>query len=288
VANEEGWVEQLSHSLGCRITNYAVGGYGPDQAYLRFRKAPDRSPVVLLGIDPNSIMDILTQYDGFVGPELEPFLLKGRFILEPSGHLKWIPRPRLDLNGFIAMHRNPASVLPHSYFLPDTGDGPVTYRFPYTMTLARVALMPRLRNVLLRRSEWSSLYQAEDPSGGLQLMIAISDAFVEFAKAQGKRPLIVLLPVAGSFRERANYGEFEYAPLIAALRAKNIDVFDPGAAMVAALDGRSACDLFTRQHTGMAWISSPLPCGGHYSALANTILARLVGTEIRHLNLLKP
>jgi hypothetical protein len=119
-------------------------------------------------------------------------------------------------------------------------------------------------------------------------MIAISDAFVEFAKAQGKRPLIVLLPVAGSFRERANYGEFEYAPLVAALRAKNIDVFDPGAAMVAALDGRSACDLFTRQHTGMAWISSPLPCGGHYSALANTILARLVGAEIRRLNLLKP
>lgn len=287
VANDEGWVEQLSHSLGCRVTNYAVGGYGPDQAYLRFRKAPDDSPMVLLGIDPNSIMDIVNQYDGFVGPELEPFLLKGRFVLEPSDHLRWIPRPRLDVNGFVAMHRNPTPVLPHSYFLPDTSDGPVTYRFPYTTTLARVALMPRLHDVLLRRAEWSSLYHAEHPSGGLQLMIAISEVFVEFARAQGKRPLIVMLPVAGSFREQANHNEFEYAPLVAALRAKHIDVFDPGTAMVAALGGRSACELFTQQHAGTAWFSSPLPCGGHYSSLANTILARLVGAEIRRLNFLK-
>src|SRR5216684_2372670 len=32
VATAEGWIEQLSHLLGCRVANYAVGGYGTDQA----------------------------------------------------------------------------------------------------------------------------------------------------------------------------------------------------------------------------------------------------------------
>ena len=287
VANDEGWIERLSHSLGCRVINYAVGGYGTDQAYLRFRQVLDDSPMVLLGIDPNSIMDIVNQYDGFLSPELEPFSLKGRFVLKPFDHLRWLPRPRLDANGFIAMHRDPAYVLPHSYFLPDTRDGPITFRFPYTATLARVALMPRLHDILLRRAEWSSLYHAEHPSGALQLMIAISEAFVELANARGKRPLIVMLPVAGSFREQANHHEFEYAPLVAALRAKHIEVFDPGTAMIANLEGRSACELFTHPHAGMAWLTSPLACGGHYSSLGNTILAQLVGAEIRRLNFLR-
>ena len=287
VPNDEGWVEQLSHALGCRVNNYAVGGYGPDQAFLRFQQGLDDSPMVLLGLDPNGIMDVVLQYDGFVTGELEPFSLKGRFLLEPSGRLKWLPPPRLDANGFVAMHRNPEHVLPHSYFLPDTRDGPVTFRFPYAVTLARVALMPRLHDALLRRSEWSSLYHPDHPSGALQLMIAISEAFVELAKARGKHALIVMLPVAGSFREQANHGEFEYAPLVAALRTKHIQVFDPGNAIIAALEGRSPCELFTHQQAGMAWLASPLPCGRHYSSLANTILARLVGAEIRRLNFLR-
>jgi hypothetical protein len=286
VAAADGWVEQLSHLLGCRVTNYAVGNYGTDQAYLRFRQVYDESPMVLLGIDPNSIMDNINQYDGLLGSPLEPYALKGRFLVEPLDRLEWVPRPQLDANGFVAMHRNPESVLPHSYFLPDTRDGPVTLRFPYTVTLARIALMPRLHNILARRAEWSSLYLADHPAGTLQLMVAISEAFVELANARGKRALIIMLPVAGSFREQANYGEFEYAPLVAALRAKRIEIFDPGAAMVTALGGRSACELFTRAHAEMAWLTSPVPCGGHYSGFGNTILAQLVAAELRRRNFL--
>src|SRR5580704_5995225 len=34
----DGWIEQLSRRIGCRVANYGVSGYGTDQAYLRFRK----------------------------------------------------------------------------------------------------------------------------------------------------------------------------------------------------------------------------------------------------------
>jgi hypothetical protein len=284
VANDEGWVEQLSHLLGCRVANYAVGGYGTDQAYLRFRQVQDTAPIALLGINPNNVMDNVEQYDAFLGSALEPIVLKGRFLFDSSGHLTWLPPPRLDRDGFIAMNRNPAETLPHSYFLPDTPDGPITLSFPYTLTLARVALMTRLHNILVRKAEWSSMYAADHPSGALRLMAAICEAFAELAKARGERPLIIMLPLAHSFREQANYGQFEYAPLVAVLRAKGIDVFDPGTAMIDNLASRSACEYFGHAHPATALLTSPVPCGGHYSTVGNTTMARLVAAELRRRN----
>jgi hypothetical protein len=284
VANDKGWIEQLSHLLGCRVTNYAVGNYGTDQAYLRFRQVHDASPIALLGINPNNVEDNINQYDGLLGSALEPTALKGRFLLDSAGQLKWLPRPRQDREGFIAMNRNPAQTLPHSYFLPDTPDGPVILRFPYTLTLARVALMTRLHNILMRRAAWSSLYSTDHPSGALRLMTAICQAFADLAKARGQRPLIVMLPLSHSFREKANYGEFEYAPLVAALQAKGIEVFDPGQAMIDDLAGRSACEFYTNAHSGFALLTSPVPCGGHYSAAGNTTMAKLVAAELRRRN----
>jgi hypothetical protein len=281
VANDEGWVEQLSHLLGCRIANYAVGGYGTDQAYLRFRRVRDASPIVLLGINPNNVMDNINQYDGLLGAPLEPLALKGRFLVNSSDHLVWVPRPHLDSDGFIAMNENPAATLPHSYFLPDTPDGPITLRFPYTVTLSRVALMRRLHNLLTRRTEWSDLYVPDDPSGALRLMTAICKAFAELAKAQGQTLLVVMLPLADSFREKLNYGAFEDTSLVAALSAKGIAVFDPGPAMIEGLAGRSACEFYSHPHPEAAWLASPTPCSGHYSVAGNTTIARLVAGELR-------
>jgi hypothetical protein len=288
VANDEGWVEQLSHLLGCRVTNYAVGGYGTDQAYLRFRQVDEASPIVLLGINPNNVMDNINQYDGLLGSALEPTALKGRFLYDSSSHLTWLPRPRLDGDGFVALNRNPAAWLPHSYFLPDTPDGPVTLGFPYTVTLVRVALMTRLHNILTGRTDWSSLYVADHPSGALRLMADICKAFAQLAESRGQRPLIIMLPLAHSFRERANHGEFEYAPLVASLRAKGLEVFDPGAAMIESLGGGSVCEFYTHPHPEVAWLAAPVPCGGHYSYAGNTTLARLIANELRNRRFIQP
>lgn len=119
-------------------------------------------------------------------------------------------------------------------------------------------------------------------------MAAICEAFAETAKARGARPLVVMLPLAASFREKANHGAFEYAPLVAALQAKGIEVFDPGTAMVDRLAGRSACEFYTHPHPAMAWLMSPTPCGGHYSTAGNTMMAQLVAAELRRRNFVSP
>ena len=101
----DGWVEALSRNLGCRVANYGVSGYGTDQAYLRFRRnTRDEAPIVLLGIFPENVMRNVNQYRAFLGFSLHPYWLKGRFALDGSGHLDWIPRPRIDAADFIRLH----------------------------------------------------------------------------------------------------------------------------------------------------------------------------------------
>ena len=174
--------------------------------------------------------------------------------------------------------RDPANLLPHEYLLPDTPDGPVTLRFPYTLTVARVALMPRLRVRFTGRPSWADFYRAGHRSGGLALTAAIVEAFVREAEHRGKRALIVVLPGASSFRARAEFGQPEYAPLIAALAAKNIDVFDPSPALLTAVGQRSYCELYT---------DVPAGCAGHFSIEGGRIVADVIMAELRQRGLVK-
>jgi hypothetical protein len=268
----DGWVEQLSRKLGCRVANYAVEMYGTDQSYVRLQRIrQDEAPVTLLGIFPENIMLNVNQYRGFLGYSPSPTGLKGRFVLDGEGRLQWIHRPRIDEKGFLDFLRDPASLLPHEYLLPDTPDGPVTLRFPYTATLARFALMPRLRVRITGRPSWADFYRADHPSGALALTAALVEAFVRESEHRGKRALIVMLPGASSFRARAEFGQPEYAPLIAALTARKIEVFDPTGALLSALGQRSHCELYI----------VPADCNGHFGIEGSRIVADVVMAELR-------
>jgi hypothetical protein len=268
----DGWVEQLAQQLRCRIANYGVPGYGTDQAYIRFiRKIADEARLVLLGIYPEDVMRNVNQYRGFIGYDLSPSLLKGRFVLDHAGHLDWVHRPQVDADSFVTLHREPAKVVPHDYLLPDTRDGPITPSFPSTVTLARIAFSSRMQARLSGRT-WSDYFLMPDhPSGALVLTAAISEAFAREAERRGKRALVVILPAASSFRTRAALGIPEYSPLIAALATRRVEVFDPAPALLAALEQRSYCELY----------SNPAECRGHFSSAGSTIVAQVVASELR-------
>jgi hypothetical protein len=274
----DGWVEQLSRKLGCRVANYGVSGYGTDQAYVRFvNLTQDEAPVTLFGISPENIMQNVNQFRGFLGYGPSPIGLKGRFVLDPGGRLEWIHRPRIDQKGFADFLREPAKLLPHEYLLPDSPDGPVTLRFPYTLTVARVALMPRLRVRFTGQPSWADFYKADHPSGAFALTVAIVEAFVREAERRSKRPFVVMLPAGSNFRTRAKFGEPEYLPLIKALAAKNIDVFDPSSALLSALGQRSYCELYT----------VPADCNGHFGIEGSGIVADVLMAELHHRGLVK-
>lgn len=269
---QQGWIEQLSRLLGCRVANYGVSGYGTDQALVRFRRlTSDSAPVVMLGIFPENIMRNVNQYRAFFGYASAPHWLKGRFVLDTTGALSWVARPPIDFDGFVALHRDPASIVPREYFLPGTRDGPVAVRFPYTLSLARLALMPRVWTRLTSRPTWSDFYDAGHPSGGLPLTVAIVEAFAREAEARGRHPLVVILPPSSSFRAQAKFGAFEYAPLVEALSARRIDVLDPAPALLSALGTESPCTLY----------AFPGECLGHFGVAGGARLATVVAADLK-------
>jgi hypothetical protein len=153
----------------------------------------------------------------------------------------------------------------------------VTLRFPYLLTLARLALMPRVRARIAGYPSWNDFYRADHPSGALPLTAAIAEAFVREAERRGKRALVVMLPGASSFRARAKFGEPEYTSLLNVLTSRHVDVFDPGTALLAALGQRSYCELYVM----------PADCSGHYGVFGSGLVADVMSTELRRRGVVK-
>jgi hypothetical protein len=277
VALRDGWIEQLSRLIGCRVSNYGVSGYGTDQALIRFRRATDRPPIVLLGIFPENLVRNVVDYRAFMGFAPHPVWLKGRFRLDPAGTLRWQPRPKLDLAGFITLHRDPREILPDGYALPDTRDGPVSLRFPYTLTALKLLVSPRVLTRLTGRTSWADFFAHDHPSGALPLTVAIAESFAREARARGQSPLVIMLPGASSFRAQAKFGAFEYRPLVEAATARGVEVFDTGPSLLAALGSRSYCDLY----------GVPADCIGHYGSTGSAIVAQVVAAELRRRDWIK-
>lgn len=50
VNDEEAWTNLLTKSLGCKVDNFGVPGYGLDQAFIRYLNLSPKSDIVILGI----------------------------------------------------------------------------------------------------------------------------------------------------------------------------------------------------------------------------------------------
>jgi len=227
--------------------------------------------VVILGIFAENVVRNVVDYRSFLGQAPHPLWLKGRFRLDTAGALVWSARPKLDAAGFIALHREPKRILPHGYALPDTRDGPVSIRFPYTIAALRIALAPRVLTRLTDRPSWADFFDRDHPSGALLLTTAILEAFAREVRERGKHPLVVMLPGASDFRAQAKFGAFQYRPLVEAMTARKVEVFDAGPALRAALGVRNHCELYVQ----------PADCSGHYGVAGGAIVAQVVAAELR-------
>jgi hypothetical protein len=80
----------LAARLNCRVGNFGVGGYGTDQALLRFMHNPsDPSSVAVLGIFADNIQRNVNRVRYFlVGGD--PLLIKPRFVLDDDGTLRLV------------------------------------------------------------------------------------------------------------------------------------------------------------------------------------------------------
>jgi hypothetical protein len=260
VDHSDTWGNRLAELIGHRVANYGVGGYGTDQALLRFQRyKDDDSRFVILGIWPENITRNLTQYRALIGDYSSPFSFKPRFILSEDLQLKLVPIPDFSVRDMAILAESPEKYLKDEYFLPGTTGGPVHWSFPYTLGMIKILMHERLRPILSGKPSWSIYYDPEHPSNGLMLTYKIIERFQEISRSLQKVPLVVVFPspLSVSYYEKA--GHWVYEPLLQLMRDSDIDYYHLGPDLLEELDGREFLTL--------------LADGGHFNEVANGLIA---------------
>ena len=108
VLNHETWQAIMeSYDSNMEVINFGVGGYGTDQAYLRYLEEGRQyqSHIVLIGFMTENIKRNVNRYRPFYFPPTSMPLAKPRFIIK-NGKLSLIPNPmqRLDDYRMLLLH----------------------------------------------------------------------------------------------------------------------------------------------------------------------------------------
>jgi len=248
VSNQEAWGNLLAQGLGCRVSNFGYGGYGTDQALLRFiGNNNDSAPLTILGIYVDNLLRNVNQYRYFL-TGTEPLGLKPRFILE-NGELKLVPIAKLSFDEFQRALSKPESVWQHETFLSGSSDGPIVWSFPYTLSLMRLvassSFSHRIINKLRRQPSWLEFYREDHPSGALPTTVAIVSEFGRVAIQRGKSMLVVIFPNRQAFDILQRTGLSPLEPLVEALNGRGIQVIDLTKDFATYLRSRSFCDVVT-------------------------------------------
>lgn len=270
VTDEETWESVLERSTdGVEVLNFGVGGYGLDQALLRWRAegVPFRPDVVLIGLMSENLLRHVNVYRPFYTPNTGVPLAKPRFVLSADS-LVLIPNPARSIDDYRMLLSDTTTTLErfgrrdshvHWYDRGSPLDWSPTVRL----------LKAGLKSVLSpsRRVTLDRAYRPN--SEPFRLTLALIDRFAREVRTAGANPVVLLFPSRDDLAGLAT-GRLVYRDFADSLRAHNLAVIDLA-------DGfdpcRRGCDLDRL-------------APGHYSAEGNQLVATVIGRRLRELNLL--
>lgn len=267
VPDEVAWANQLSRLLGCRVANYGVGGYGSDQAVLRFEhNLGDEAPVVILGHLSENIMRNVNQYRHLIAAG-DPLSLKPRFTLNTDGELRLVPLQVAGLEEFVKFVERPEDGLQDEFFLPGGASGVARLRFPYTLSMLRSLGHYHVQAKFAGRPAYAQFYDDDHPARGVEISARILELFASSARERGKLPMLQIIPTGLDMIEYQETGEWTYAPLLERAAELGIDVVDHGSRMMAWIRDGDPCQFYLR-------------CNNHMNAKGNRMLARQVAAAL--------
>ena len=259
----ETWPYDLSKMLGRYVANYGVGGYGPDQATVKFQLRRPETPkpaIAILGIFEENINRTLNRYRAYYQEEPSSFLaFKPRFLPGPAG-ARLLPSPlgeatedRKRLEAAVVAARQDDIYWRRK----------VDFAFPFSLALGKLALLALGRGTgsLLPLGYLSdNLWNVPEARA---TMDAVVDAFVAEADRRGIRPVILFLPRIRmeTAENRAGWAP-EYSAYLDALKTR----YDGRG--VAILDVADAEFEPEKMHVRLF--------DGHYSPYGNEVVARFL------------
>jgi lysophospholipase L1-like esterase len=269
VVYEDSWAAVLADRLAGRgmaaeVLNLGVGGFGVDQAYLRWRKrgralAP---AVVVFGFQSSNCKRNLNLIRVLYSPNTGLVFSKPRLLLEGEGlraiNVPTVPPDRLPelLADFEAWEHSPHELF---YRRQDYRDRPL-----YASRLAALLQTGIQTRYSKRRKDIDFFGEGSDER---RLCERIIDTFADEVEDAGMRFQIVHLPTRKPLRGLLRGGDLEYRDMLEALRRRHT-VADPTDELVQHARETSLDALFATT-------------GGHYSPDGYRIVGEAVAREIR-------
>lgn len=244
VAPEHAYGNVLAGLMGCRVANYGVGGYGTDQAYLRYSKViDDNAPIVILGHFSDNIIRNINQERGFLTNQ--PIGLKPRFTLE-SNKLKLVSLPTMTEAEHLSLGSHAQELLPYDYFVPGGSSGIHSLKFPFTLSVLGTMQHYRIQARVKGYPSYAQFYDPAHPSQALQVTEAILKSFASEARGRNQKPMVLLIPNEKDLRWLRDHGTLPYDELARRLRSAGIIVPEIAEMFNKYLGSRDPCELYTR------------------------------------------
>ncbi|MCP4204177.1 MAG: SGNH/GDSL hydrolase family protein [bacterium] len=247
---EESWGFLLEQELNARqksveVLNFGVGGYGMDQALLRWMEVGRNFEphLVLFGLQAENVKRNLNLFRPllYYGDQIP--LFKPRFVLEDNG-LRLVNQPSLPPEEVVANLNNVESwrYANYEYFY-----GPDDYRDSLWQNsrLAALAVSAVTQNRFSRRRRSDEFYGSK--SAPARLAVRILKEFRLDVEEQGGRFEIVHLPTEVSLRRVLGGKPLEYQDLLGAA-AKVAPVIDPLPSLLQASRATTPDSLFEEWH----------------------------------------
>ncbi len=242
--------------IPAEILNFGVGGYGIDQAMLRFKQqgAAFAPHLVVLGFQPENLKRNLNLMRPLYDPRSGLPFAKPRFILTDQG-ISLINVPVLPPDRMVDTLRNfdTWELRPHEFFYDPADFQASWWQHSKLLATAIDLKIGREDRWLLKRIIF------QERSEEQQLGWAVIQAFRQEVAALGARFLIVHLPSHPEMKLHAGLGRWTYQTFLDALDGE-FDVVHPEAALIRAVGQGGVGEVFA----------------GHYNEKGNQIIAEVM------------
>jgi len=268
VTHEHAWANKLAEKLGCRVTNFGVGGYGIDQAYLRFeRNHADPANLVILGHSSIDIIRNVNRLEDLLATG-QAFAFKPRFILDAKNQLQLIEMPKLSEEEYYHALglKQPLLQLEHENFQFDGLAGISRFHFPYIYTLFKSFGDFRFRAKRAGQSPYFEFYQPQHPTQSLELATALFQIFYQTALQRHQQPIIVFFANDSDMKFYRKTQQWTYQNLLNALDKLQIPYLNFGTILVERIGQQASDDFFKN---------------GHYNEQANQWVAEFIYAKIK-------
>jgi len=265
VGDGEEWAALLERSRpGLEVMNFGVSGYGPDQAFLRWRRdgVRFRPDVVVIGYMTENLLRTQNVFRPFYERGSGFRLSKPRFRLVDD-ELVLLPNPLATRADLEALLRDPVEVLGQlghddAFY---AGSGLHSSRLDFLPSVRLLSLVPSALDARRRERDLSASPDGE----AFRTTRAILLAFCREVRESGSTPLVSVFPNESDLQALRRGGARSWRPLVEDLRrggCPTVDLADRFGSDGAAIPLR---ELFGR------W---------HYSATGNRIAAAGIGEAV--------